>query len=108
VQTVKQVITRLQAIEICPVTNGLPTTMTQRGFKAACQAQRLQSKTAYGEQRAYKYTFCNVCKGKKLPQELRIATLKELVGPAEKRQPGRERSGNVGASPDRKKGAVHA
>ena len=71
-------IRKLQAIKICPVTSGLPTTMTLEGFQAACERSREADRHNYDSQRAYKYTWCDTCQGKKMPRELRIVSLDKL------------------------------
>jgi predicted metal-binding protein len=69
---------QLQAVRICPVTNGLPTTMTLEGFKAACERCREQDRHTYYAARGYKFTWCDVCQGKMLPKELRVMRLQDL------------------------------
>ena len=71
-------VKKLQAIKICPITSGLPTTMTLEGFQAACERSREQDRHNYDGQRAYKYTWCDTCQGRKMPKELRIVPLSQL------------------------------
>jgi hypothetical protein len=74
-------IQQCRAVKLCPVTNGLPTVMSQVGFKKACKQAREQEKLSGAlDARPYKFTHCATCKGKRLPQELRAVSLAELVG----------------------------
>ncbi|WP_310598818.1 hypothetical protein [Desulfobulbus sp.] len=86
---------RLRAVKICPVTNGLPTTMTLEGFQAACEKCREQDRAGWDEQHHYKHTWCDTCQGKKRPRELRIESLAKLAG---KRKMAKRRPKKVAAS----------
>lgn len=75
----KKTVQKLQSMKICPVTNGLPTTMTLDGFKEACERCREQDRHGWEESRAYKHTWCDTCQGNRRPKELRIISLEKLI-----------------------------
>lgn len=85
-----KVIKGLQGIKICPVTNGLPTTMTLEGFKAACDRCREQDKHQLYHAKTYKHTWCDTCQGKQQPGELRIVPLSQLREKREAKRRGQE------------------
>jgi len=69
---------KLRAIAICPVTGGLPTTMTLAGFKNACRLAIEQARPDSWDKRSYKHGWCSSCQGKKLPKELRVLSLDQI------------------------------
>lgn len=88
---------KLRAIKICPISSGLPTTMTLEGFKAACERSREQDRHNYDGQRAYKFTWCDTCQGEKMPGELRIVSLEKLR--AARKQQYKKRPENAATFP---------
>lgn len=83
----KAAIKQCQAVRICPVTNGLPTAMTEKSFKKLCKQAREQDRLAGAlDNRAWKFTHCASCKGKQYPHELRIVPLAELERARKKRE----------------------
>lgn len=101
----KDVVNKLQGVKICPVTNGLPSTMTAKGFAEACERAQLQDRQGYAGKRAYKFTLCDACQGKRPPRELTIVSLGELA--EKEREKGKEPE-NARTFPGRKKGAKEA
>jgi len=69
---------KLRAIAICPVTGGLPTTMTLAGFKKACRLAIEQARPDSWNNRSYKHSFCDTCKGKRRPKELVLLSLEQI------------------------------
>lgn len=69
---------KLKELPICPVTNGLPTTMTLESFKAACSQIREQERHGAWDTRCYQHSWCDIFQGKKLPKELRVLSLDKL------------------------------
>ena len=69
-------------IKQCPVTGGVPTSMTEASFKRACASHRRQTgKTSYNYQikeRKVDLSACALCKGKRRPAELTIITDEEV------------------------------
>lgn len=99
-----EMIKGFQAVKICPVTNGLPTTMTLAGFTAACDRCRDQDRHGYDGQRAYKYTWCDTCDGRQRPKELRIVSLSRLEAERQARRERQKRPENGGTFPGRESG----
>jgi len=69
---------KVKVLETCPVTNGLPTTMTLAGFETACARIRNLDRNEWADKKNYKYTWCQICQGKQLPKELRVVKLDQL------------------------------
>ncbi|WP_028318448.1 hypothetical protein [Desulfobulbus elongatus] len=74
---------KLSGGKICPVTNGLPTVMSEEGFRTACERRREQDRHEWSERRPYKYTWCDECRGKQRPDELRIVNLAAMIAARE-------------------------
>ncbi|WP_028319613.1 hypothetical protein [Desulfobulbus elongatus] len=78
-----EAVKKLRAVKICPVTNGRPTSMTLEGFQTACERCRKQDRHEWSERRPYKYTWCDECRGKQRPDELRIVNLAAMIAARE-------------------------
>ena len=73
-----KVVQQLHNIKHCPVTNGLPTTMTLAGFEAACDRYQERDGHGFASHRAYKHGWCATCQGKQRPKELLLVSLEQL------------------------------
>lgn len=82
----------------CPVTCGLPTRMTEKGFNNACKHQRTNLVAWNGyHKKEERLTWCGVCRGKKRPAELEIiplADLQQSTTKGETMSPAKKRIGN--------------
>jgi len=71
-------------INQCPITGGLPTSLTMSTFKALCDKQtrnrKMQKGFNYNQFESTIYDkFCNKCK-QSIPPELTIITVEDYVG----------------------------
>lgn len=69
-------------VRICPATSGLPTRMSEAGWKALCkstrQRERASGHTAASEIRR-RLNYCEICKGKIRPKGLEIIPAAEMA-----------------------------
>lgn len=59
-------------LKICPGTNGLPTRMGKETWDKVCASRRKREKTNIMMPDAEILNFCQVCKGKLIPDELTL------------------------------------
>ena len=67
--------------KLCPITFGMPTKMTEKGFKRSClEMQREIIRVHRGAMNSRTINCaCTVCKGMHKPAELEIMTLAEIT-----------------------------
>lgn len=66
---------------LCPITFGMPTKMTEKGFKRFCSEMQQEISRAYKSATNGRTCngACRACKGKHKPIELEIMTLTEIA-----------------------------
>jgi|GEM_PF-5504490 len=66
----------------CPITFGLPTKMTEKGFDRSCQEKQQDVvRSCKGSTSGRKkYVICSICKGENKPAELEIFLLEGIEG----------------------------
>jgi hypothetical protein len=66
----------------CPITFGLPTKMTEKGFDRSCQEKQQDVvRSCKGSVSARKKNgICSICKGENKPAELEIFILEGIEG----------------------------